>query len=69
MSYSTFVSGLKGAGIELDRKILADLAVSDPATFTSLVEAAKLALEPAKEGVEPAKPKRAPRAPRAAAKA
>jgi large subunit ribosomal protein L20 len=61
MSYSTFVRGLKSAGIELDRKILADLAVSDPATFTSLVEAAKL-------GLEPAKPKRAPRAPRAAAK-
>jgi large subunit ribosomal protein L20 len=61
MSYSTFVRGLKSAGIELDRKILADLAVSDPPTFISLVEAAK-------QGLEPAKPKRAPRAPRAAAK-
>jgi large subunit ribosomal protein L20 len=48
MSYSTFVRGLKGAGIELDRKILADLAVNDPAAFTSLVEAAKHALEPPK---------------------
>lgn len=41
MSYSTFISGLKGAGIELDRKILADLAVNDPAAFATLVEAAK----------------------------
>jgi large subunit ribosomal protein L20 len=55
MSYSTFVRGLKEAGVELDRKVLADLAVTDPATFTSLVEAAK-------QGLEPAKPKRAPRA-------
>ena len=48
MSYSTFVRGLKGAGVELDRKVLADLAVNDPAAFTSLVEAAKQGLEPAK---------------------
>src|SRR5580765_4626206 len=33
MSYSNFVRGLKGAGIELDRKILADLAVTDPGAF------------------------------------
>lgn len=38
MTYSTFMHGLKEAGIELDRKILADMAVHDPATFTSLVE-------------------------------
>src|SRR5438309_12056840 len=37
MSYSTFVHGLALAGVELDRKILADLAVADPATFRSLV--------------------------------
>ena len=43
ISYSQFVHGLKVAGIELDRKILADLAVNDPAAFTSLVEQAKTA--------------------------
>jgi large subunit ribosomal protein L20 len=62
MSYSTFVRGLKGAGIELDRKVLADLAVNDPAAFTSLVEAAK-------QGLEPGKPKGVARTPRAAVKA
>jgi len=44
MSYSKFMYGLKKAGIELDRKMLADIAVSDPATFASLVETAKAAL-------------------------
>jgi large subunit ribosomal protein L20 len=38
MSYSTFIHGLKDAGIELDRKILADMAVHDPRSFESLVE-------------------------------
>ncbi|MDR3763657.1 MAG: 50S ribosomal protein L20 [Acidobacteriota bacterium] len=47
ISYSQFVHGLKVAGIELDRKILADLAVTDAAGFASLVEQAKAAL-PAK---------------------
>ncbi len=37
MSYSTFISGLSAVGIELDRKMLADLAVNDPAAFESLV--------------------------------
>ncbi|MCK5379626.1 MAG: 50S ribosomal protein L20 [Acidobacteria bacterium] len=41
MSYSTFISGLKGAGCELDRKVLADLAVRDPQAFGQLVELAK----------------------------
>jgi len=41
MSYSRFMHGLKEAGIELDRKILADLAVHDQATFARLVETAK----------------------------
>lgn len=41
ISYSRFMNGLKVAGIELDRKILADLAVHDPAAFASLVEQAK----------------------------
>ena len=44
MSYSRFVAGLNAAGIEVDRKVLADLAVTDPAAFTSLVDAAKAAL-------------------------
>ena len=41
MTYNRFIQGLKGAGIEVDRKILAELAVSDPAAFTGLVELAK----------------------------
>jgi large subunit ribosomal protein L20 len=41
MSYSTFISGLKNAGCELDRKVLADLAVRDPQAFGQLVEMAK----------------------------
>ena len=44
MSYSTFMNGLKKAGVELDRKVLADIAVTDAAGFTSLVEKAKAAL-------------------------
>ena len=43
MSYSKFISGLKKAGIELNRKILADMAASDDAAFTALVEQAKAA--------------------------
>ena len=43
-SYSQFISGLKKAGIELDRKILAEIAVKDAAGFTRLVEQAKGAL-------------------------
>jgi large subunit ribosomal protein L20 len=44
MSYNQFIHGLKVAGIELDRKILADLAVRDPGGFTSLAEQAKGAI-------------------------
>ena len=44
MSYSRFIAGLSAAGIEVDRKILADLAVTDPAAFAKLVESAKAAL-------------------------
>ena len=47
MSYSQFIHGLKKSGIELDRKILADLAVKDPAAFKSLAEQARTALGPA----------------------
>ena len=43
MSYSRFVSGLKAAGVEVDRKILADLAVRDAEAFAALVEVAKAA--------------------------
>ena len=41
MSYSKFIHGLNKAGIELDRKILADMAMNDAAAFTKVVEAAK----------------------------
>ena len=44
ISYSKFIGGLKKAGVELDRKILADLAVSDEAGFRALVEKARTAL-------------------------
>jgi large subunit ribosomal protein L20 len=47
LSYNQFVSGLRKAGIELDRKVLADLAVSDPEAFGKIAEQAKAALEPA----------------------
>jgi large subunit ribosomal protein L20 len=39
-SYSRFINGLHAAGIEVDRKMLADLAVRDPAAFTALVKSA-----------------------------
>jgi large subunit ribosomal protein L20 len=45
ISYSKFMSGLKKAGIELNRKILADLALHDPAAFGALVTQAKTALD------------------------
>ena len=41
MSYSVFVSGLKNAGVDVDRKILAQIAVSDPAGFEALVSVAR----------------------------
>jgi large subunit ribosomal protein L20 len=44
MSYSRFIAGLRVAGIEVDRKVLADLAVTDPAAFTALVEKARAAV-------------------------
>ena len=44
MTYNRFIQGLNLAGVEVDRKILADLAVNDPAAFTALVETAKAAL-------------------------
>ena len=44
LKYSTFINGLQKAGIELDRKVLAELAVSSPEAFTQLAEKAKAAL-------------------------
>lgn len=44
MSYSVFMNGLKKAGIELDRKVLADMAVNDAPAFAGLVELARKAL-------------------------
>ena len=44
LSYNQFVAGLKKAEIELDRKVLADLAVSDPQAFGAIAEKAKSAL-------------------------
>ena len=45
LSYNQFVAGLRKADIRLDRKVLADLAVSDPAAFGKIAEQAKAALE------------------------
>jgi large subunit ribosomal protein L20 len=47
ISYSRFMNGLKKAGIELNRKVLADLAMNDRAAFDALVNQAKAALEKA----------------------
>jgi large subunit ribosomal protein L20 len=44
MSYSTFINGLKRAGVGLDRKILSDIAANDPAGFSALATQAKSAL-------------------------
>jgi large subunit ribosomal protein L20 len=40
MTYNRFIQGLKAAGVEVDRKVLADMAVNDAAAFTALVEVA-----------------------------
>ncbi len=44
LTYSRFIDGLKKAGVELDRKVLADLALKEPDTFASLVKQAQAAL-------------------------
>ena len=44
LTYSRFIEGLKAAKCELDRKVLADIAVNDPAAFSGLVETAKSSL-------------------------
>lgn len=43
LSYSVFMDGLKKAGVELDRKVLSDMAINDPQAFAALVEIAKQA--------------------------
>src|SRR5512132_2655668 len=51
MTYNRFIQGLKAAGVEVDRKVLADLAVTDEAAFAALVEVAKanVPAQPAKD--------------------
>ena len=49
VTYNRFIQGLKAAGVEVDRKILAELAVNDAAAFTALVEVARAAV--AAEGI------------------
>ena len=44
LTYNRFVQGLRAAGVEVDRKVLADLAVNDPTAFAALVQVAKQAL-------------------------
>lgn len=45
MNYSTFMNGLNKAGVELNRKMLSEIAIADPAAFTALTEKAKDALK------------------------
>ena len=45
MNYSTFMNGLKKSGVEMNRKMLSELAIADPAAFTALTETAKNALK------------------------
>ena len=44
VNYSSFMNGLKKAGVELNRKMLSEMAIHDPASFNALVETAKKAL-------------------------
>ncbi|MEM7384114.1 MAG: 50S ribosomal protein L20 [Verrucomicrobiota bacterium] len=50
LSYSRFMEGLKAAGVELDRKVLSDMAIKDEAAFDALVEAAKESLSAKQAG-------------------
>jgi len=47
MNYSTFMNGLKKAGVEMNRKMLADLAATDPSAFTAIADQSKAALKTA----------------------
>ena len=62
ISYSQFIRGLKAAGFDLNRKVLADIAMHDEAGFTSLINAAKAALEEKPESAAAAEPAVAPEA-------
>jgi large subunit ribosomal protein L20 len=53
LSYSRFINGLKTAGVEVDRKVLADLAVTEPTAFAALVDVARNA-SPAESAPAPA---------------
>jgi large subunit ribosomal protein L20 len=46
LNYSSFIRGLKNAGIEIDRKVLADIAANDAAAFTAIVEKARAHITP-----------------------
>ena len=50
MTYNRFIQGLKASGLEVDRKVLADLAVTDPVAFAALVKAAQAALPATEAG-------------------
>jgi large subunit ribosomal protein L20 len=54
LTYNRFVAGLKSAGVDLDRKVLADIAVTDAAAFKALVETARAALRADGKGSAPA---------------
>ena len=54
MTYNRFMQGLRAAGVEVDRKALADLAVRDPAAFGTLVHVARAAVPSASPTTEPA---------------
>jgi large subunit ribosomal protein L20 len=54
LTYSRFIEGLKAAGIDLDRKILADLAVADEAAFKAIFDQAKTALDAKHQGAKKA---------------
>jgi large subunit ribosomal protein L20 len=56
LSYNRFMAGVRLAGIELDRKSLADIAISDPDAFAVVAERAKAALDAQPEPTEPTEP-------------
>ena len=58
LTYSQFMNGMKRAGIELDRKVLSDIAVREPAAFKSLVEQAQAALAEAPQAALAEAPQR-----------
>jgi large subunit ribosomal protein L20 len=69
LSYSRFIAGLAAAGIEVDRKVLADIAVRDEAAFAKLVEVARQALPAAAAEARPGASAGSPPAPNRSEKA